>query len=84
MHLSGRMDTLTAPQVLELFEEKAKDSNVDHVAVDCSELQYISSAGLRVLLIMHKACSGGLELNGTNEVIKEILEQTGFDQLFLQ
>ncbi|MCR4590541.1 MAG: STAS domain-containing protein [Lachnospiraceae bacterium] len=45
-------------------------------------MQYISSAGLRVLLIMHKASREGLSLTGTNEVVKKILEETGFDQFF--
>ena len=79
IYLSGRMDTLTAPRVLELFEKMAKESAVDNVVVECSELQYISSAGLRVLLIMYKACRGGLVLTDTNEVVTEILKQTGFD-----
>lgn len=43
---------------------------------------YISSAGLRVLLIMYKACTGGLSLYGENDVVGEILEQTGFDSFF--
>ena len=50
--------------------------------VDCSRLEYISSAGLRVLLIMHKACTGGVSLHGENESVREILEQTGFDSIF--
>ena len=44
--------------------------------VDCSGLEYISSAGLRVLLIMHKACTGGVSLHGENGAVGEILEQT--------
>ena len=43
---------------------------------------YISSAGLGVLLIMYKACTGGLSLYGENDVVGEILEQTGFDSFF--
>ena len=43
---------------------------------------YISSAGLRVLLIMHKACTGGVSLYDANEIVREILEQTGFDSIF--
>ena len=48
----------------------------------CNHLDYISSAGLRVLLIMHKACKGGVSLHGENEVVSEILSQTGFDSIF--
>ena len=50
--------------------------------MDCSRLEYISSAGLRVLLIMHKACTGGVTLYGKTEAVEEILEQTGFDSIF--
>ena len=50
--------------------------------MDCSRLDYISSAGLRVLLLMHKACKGGVSLHGENEAVKEIIEQTGFDSIF--
>ena len=49
---------------------------------NCGCLDYISSAGLRVLLIMHKACKGGVSLHGENEVVSEILSQTGFDSIF--
>ena len=42
----------------------------------------VADAGLRVLLIMHKACTGGLSLYGENDVVGEILEQTGFDSFF--
>ena len=49
--------------------------------VDCHDLDYISSAGLRVLLIMQKGCENGVMIAEINEVISEILEQTGFDQV---
>lgn len=51
------------------------------MTVDCSHLDYISSAGLRVLLIMHKVYTGGVTLCGANEVVTEILSQTGFDSI---
>ena len=38
--------------------------------------------GLRVLLLMHKACTGGVSLYGETETVGEILEQTGFDSIF--
>lgn len=80
--LSGRLDTLTAPMVLELFEKTSKDAAISSVFADCSKLTYISSAGLRVLLIMHKACKGGVTLLNATDAIKEILVQTGFDLMF--
>lgn len=77
--LRGRMDTLTAPNVLDFFERTAASHTIDEVRVDCSELAYVSSAGLRVIIAMHKACEGGVALNGVNDNVREILDQTGFD-----
>ena len=78
---SGRLDTITAPSLLAFFENAQAEQPAKAVAVDCSRLDYISSAGLRVLLIMHKACEGGVTLRGVNAVVTEILGQTGFDSI---
>ena len=80
--LAGRLDTITAPSLLSFFEKTNAAQTIEAVTVDCSRLDYISSAGLRVLLIMHKACKGGVTLQGENAVVTEILEQTGFDSIF--
>ena len=80
--LAGRLDTITAPSLLSFFEKTKSQQSVDAVEVDCGRLDYISSAGLRVLLIMHKACEGGVSLRGENEVVSEIMSQTGFDSVF--
>ena len=79
LSLSGRVDTLTAPRVLELYEKISEGAAVTGVTVDCSKLQYVSSAGLRVLLIMHK--KHGVKLVAVNSIIREILETTGFDSI---
>ena len=80
--LTGRLDTITAPSLLSFFEKTKAEQALDAVKVDCSRLEYISSAGLRVLLLMHKACTGGVSLYGETETVREILEQTGFDSIF--
>ena len=80
--LAGRLDTITAPSLLSFFERTKAGQSVDAVDVDCGRLDYISSAGLRVLLIMHKACKDGVSLHDENEVVSEILSQTGFDSIF--
>ena len=80
--LTGRLDTITAPSLLSFFEKTKAEQSMNAVDVDCSRLDYISSAGLRVLLIMHKACKGGVSLHGENEVVSEIMCQTGFDSIF--
>ena len=77
--VEGRLDTTTAP---ELDKELKALDGVTELVLDFADLQYISSAGLRVLLLMHKACTGGVSLYGETETVREILEQTGFDSIF--
>lgn len=81
LRLLGRLDTLTAPPLIAFFEETAAENTVDEVDVDCAKLDYISSAGLRALLMMQKKCEKGVTIRNINEVVKEILEQTGFDSV---
>ena len=76
--LQGRLDTTTAPEL-----EKELLSSLNDAAdltLDFSELDYISSAGLRVLLSAHKAmsCKGGMKVTHANEIVKEVFEVTGF------
>ena len=82
MCISGRADTLTAPEILSCFEGIEKEGTIEGVSVDCRNLEYISSAGLRVLLIMHKKSTKGLSLTGVNESVNEILKTTGFGDIF--
>ena len=81
--LRGRMDTITAPELLKAWETEKAAHTINGAEIDCSELQYISSAGLRVLLIIQKALPAEpVKLTGVNEVVKEILETTGFVDVF--
>ena len=76
--LEGRLDTMTAP---ELEAELNKSlSGADSLALDFSKLDYISSAGLRVLLTAHKAMAakGGMKITNVNEIVQEVFEVTGF------
>lgn len=79
LSLIGRLDTLSAPALISFFEKVLEGNAVDEVDVDCAKLDYISSAGLRALLMMHKRCAEGVTLRNINKVVKEILKQTGFD-----
>ena len=74
----GRLDTTTAPKLEE--ELHASMDGVTDLVMDFSELEYISSAGLRVLLSAQKTMNkqGKMTVTGVNEVIMEILEVTGF------
>ncbi|MBQ7505200.1 MAG: STAS domain-containing protein [Ruminococcus sp.] len=81
LDLTGRVDTLTAPNMLALYERAKAEQSFTSVLIDCDKLEYISSAGLRVLLIMQKQCPNGVKLKGVNSAVKEILEQSGFDSI---
>ena len=75
--LTGRLDTITATDLLSLYRKAEGEGKISSVRVDCSELQYVSSAGLRVLMIMQKSV-GGITLTNVSAEVKEILETTGF------
>ena len=82
MRVAGRLDTLTAPRLLEEFQKAAEAQEINEVQIDCSDLEYISSAGLRTLLIMHKKCKDGVVIANPKSSIVDIMEQTGFYPLF--
>ncbi len=75
--LEGRLDTMTAPQ---LEKELSDLANAESLVLDCSKLEYISSAGLRVLLSAYRTMNakGGMKLTNINEIVREVLEVTGF------
>lgn len=81
--LCGRVDTITAPELLKKWEAEKASQEISAVEIDCAKLDYISSAGLRVLLIMQKSSENGVTVRNINETVKEILAQTGFDSIFL-
>lgn len=76
--ITGRMDTTTAPEL-----EKVIDSVLDgtkELVFDMTGLEYISSAGLRVILKAQKAMNaqGSMKLTGVNDSIMEVFDITGF------
>ncbi|MCR4749986.1 MAG: STAS domain-containing protein [Lachnospiraceae bacterium] len=78
MTLAGRLDTTTAPEL----EKEIKESieGVDSLTFDIASLEYISSAGLRVLLSAQKIMNkqGSMVVRNASDVVKEIFEVTGF------
>lgn len=76
--LDGRLDTLTAP---DLEKEVQKSLNgVGELIFDFEKLEYISSAGLRVLLAIERMMSdqGTMKVINANEIVREVFEVTGF------
>ncbi len=76
--LEGRLDTTTAPQL----EAELKDSvdGVTELNMDFEKLEYLSSAGLRVILAAQKVMNrqGKMVIRHVNETIREVFEVTGF------
>ena len=79
--LAGRLDTTTAPELEAALKESMESAQA--LTLDFSKLDYISSAGLRVLRSAHKAMSGkgGMKLTHVNELIGEVFEVTGFTDI---
>ena len=84
--LTGRVDTLTSPELLKVYQAAAETGTIRGIEIDMGGLEYISSAGLRVLLIMYKALDRKDQfcLKNTNEAVQDILATTGFDSAFGQ
>jgi anti-sigma B factor antagonist len=85
MTLSGRLDTATAPQLERKIKQWGED--ITELTLDFTELSYISSMGLRVLLQTQKTMSAQgrkLFIKNMNESIREVFEMTGFIRLMVQ
>lgn len=79
LSLEGRLDTTTAPELEQELGTYLDD--VNDITFDCNGLEYISSAGLRVLLSAQKAMNkkeGKLVVKNINDTIREVFEVTGF------
>ena len=81
MSLEGRLDTTTAPQLEAVMKETL--DQVTELTLDFEKLEYISSAGLRVLLSAQKIMNkqGHMVIRNVNEDIMEIFEVTGFSDI---
>lgn len=79
--LEGRLDTTTSPEL-----ESELDKNLDGIkelVFDFNDLEYLSSAGLRVLLNAQKTMNqqGEMKVTGVSDAVKEILDVTGFSDI---
>ena len=79
--LEGRLDTTTAPKLEE--ELRGSVGGITRLVFDVEKLEYISSAGLRVLLAMQKLMNrqGAMLLRNVNEAVMEVFEVTGFSDI---
>ncbi len=74
--IEGSVDTVTAPQL----EAAIKDAGAENYVLDFTAVDYISSAGLRVLIATDQTAKS-LIIKNINEEVKEVFEMTGFDQI---
>lgn len=77
--LDGRLDAMTSPEAEEVFLKMAE--RFETLTLNMEKLQYISSAGLRVLKKTYMASvkkNGTIELSHVNKMVMEVLEMTGF------
>lgn len=82
--LSGELDTATA-QEAEVALQPLLESQGKDIVIDCTDLEYIASSGLRILLgILKQARAVGsrVVLKNVNEVVRDVLDLTGFISIF--
>ena len=76
--LEGRLDTMTAPELEAALNDAL--AGIEELTFDFEKLEYISSAGLRVLLAAQKTMNrqGSMKVKNVNEIVMEIFDVTGF------
>ena len=80
--ISGNIDTVTAPELDSKLQENISD--VKDLVLDFAAVDYISSAGLRVILMANQQLEdvdGNLTIKNVNEDVRDVFEMTGFDSL---
>ena len=79
--LEGRLDTTTAPEFEGFLNENLDGINA--LTINCENLAYVSSAGLRVLLSAQKKMKDKMKLTGVQELVMEVFEMTGFADILV-
>ncbi|MBQ1725235.1 MAG: STAS domain-containing protein [Muribaculaceae bacterium] len=82
--LAGSLDTAAAQAIQTQFEPLMEHAN-GNIVLDCAKLDYISSSGLRLFLLLNKrvaAQKGNLTIENLNNDVMSVFKMTGFDKLF--
>ena len=85
LEITGRLDTTTAPNLESVINELPDDTK--ELIFDMSGVEYISSAGIRVLLGAHKKMNlnqGIVRIEKANDIVREVFEMTGLTELLEQ
>ena len=81
IEIVGRLDTITAPALDKTIHEDIGDTK--NLVLDVKGMEYISSAGLRVLLAAQKKMKGAMKLTNVCELVMEVFEMTGFADILV-
>lgn len=83
MKIEGRLDTTTAPELEKAINDEGEA--LKSLVLDFNGVDYISSAGLRVLLTAQKKMNaqGNMELRGVSEAVMDVFEMTGFADILV-
>lgn len=83
LHIEGRLDTITSPELEKEISELPEQ--VTDLTIDLKAVEYVSSAGLRVLLGAHKKMSkkGSMVVTGVCEDVMQVFEMTGFSDILV-
>ena len=76
--VKGWLDTQTAPELGVAVEELGPET--ESLTLDCAELDYIASSGIRQIVAAHKKMGGNLTLVNVSSEVKEVLRMTGTDK----
>ena len=82
LEITGRLDTTTAPNLEAVINELSED--IKELVFDMSGVEYISSAGIRVVLGAYKKINsnlGTMRIEKANEIVHEVFEMTGLSQM---
>ena len=85
LEITGRLDTTTAPNLESVINELSEDTK--ELIFDMSGVEYISSAGIRVLLGAYKktnSAQGKMRIEKANDMVREVFEMTGLLQMLEQ
>ena len=85
LEITGRLDTTTAPNLEAVINEISEDTK--ELVFDMGDLEYISSAGIRVLLAAYKKMNinqGIMRIEKANDTVLEVFEMTGLSSMLLQ
>ena len=79
--VEGRLESTTAPELESVV--KSELDGITDLTFDFTDLEYISSAGLRVLLLAQKTMNkqGKMKVTGANEIVMEVFDITGFSEM---